>query len=61
MAVDPEPSQQNAAEIGVAQEWPIMSSPQKGFSFSTFASSSIFAKPRQKKTRKKPVDIQKYL
>lgn len=31
-----------------------------GFSFSTFASSSIFAKPRQRKAnRKKPINIQK--
>jgi len=60
MAVDPEPSPQS--EINESGDRPLSSglSQQKTFSFSTFASSSIFAKPRQRKIKKKAITINKY-
>ena len=70
MAVDPEPHQQMhhlEMEDGAGLNCPAMANNNTctqhpaGFSFSTFASSSIFAKPRMKKGKKgRPVTIQKY-
>ena len=63
MAVDPEPVVQAGLELDEAnsQQHLCLAGQQKSFSFSTFASSSIFAKPRQRKVKKKPVNIQKYV
>jgi hypothetical protein len=62
MAVDPDPALMVMDIAGTdTQERSSVISPQKAFSFSTFASSSIFAKPRpQRKTKKKPINVQKY-
>ncbi|XP_046463290.1 G patch domain-containing protein 2-like isoform X2 [Daphnia pulex] len=61
MAVDPEPVVQAGLELDEAnsQQNLCLAGQQKSFSFSTFASSSIFAKPRQRKVKKKPVNVQK--
>lgn len=61
MAVDPEPVVHVGLELDEAnsQQNPSLVGQQKSFSFSTFASSSIFAKPRQRKVKKKPVNVQK--
>lgn len=63
MAVDPEPVVQAGLELDEAnsQQNLCLAGQQKSFSFSTFASSSIFAKPRQRKVKKKPVNVQKYV
>ena len=58
MAVDPEPPQAQIVENGENQL--TLHPTQNGFSFSTFASSSIFAKPRQRKIKKKAIRINKY-
>ena len=60
MAVDPEPPPQ--LEVAESGDRPLSSvlMQQKTFSFSTFASSSIFAKPRQRKIKKKAITINKY-
>ena len=60
MAVDPEPVIQTLSLDEMSQHACINTSQHKSFSFSTFASSSIFAKPRQKKVKKKSVNMQKY-
>lgn len=62
MAVDPEPVVHVGLELDEANSQQNLSlvGQQKSFSFSTFASSSIFAKPRQRKVKKKPVNVQKY-
>ena len=60
MAVDPEPPVQiDMTESGDSQLSSVLSQ-QKTFSFSSFASSSIFAKPRQRKIKKKATTINKY-
>lgn len=59
MAVDPEPPVQiDMTESGDSQLSSVLSQ-QKTFSFSSFASSSIFAKPRQRKIKKKATTINK--
>ncbi len=60
MAVDPEPVIQTGLGLDEASSQTLcLTGQQKSFSFSTFASSSIFAKPRQRKVKKKPINIQK--
>lgn len=59
MAVDPEPVVQTGLGLDETIQHPCLAGQHKSFSFSTFASSSIFAKPRQRKVKKKPVNIQK--
>lgn len=59
MAVDPEPVIQTGLVLEETIQHPCLAGQAKTFSFSTFASSSIFAKPRQRKVKKKPVNVQK--
>lgn len=59
MAVDPEPVIQTGMGLDEATSTLCLPAQHKSFSFSTFASSSIFAKPRQRKVKKKPVNVQK--
>ena len=63
MAVDPEPLHQMhpvAADAPTLGNADLLMDDGKTFhSFSSFASSSIFAKPRQRKVKRKPINVQK--
>lgn len=60
MAVDPEPLHQMLPAVDARSAGDLLMDDGKAFhTFSSFASTSLFAKPRQRKVKRKPVNVQK--